>query len=794
MSQETKKHHWNFQRIGGLDQVVLLSDADIRSLGDLDPKLWVALSCPTAGLEFDERTLSLLDADGDGHIRIPEVIEAVKWTCGRLADFTSFMADDESLPLSAIDTDNDDGKKLFATAQAILKEYGKSDSGYMTLADVTQARLQVSKAVFNGDGVFPPLASQDEGMQLFIQDALSVMGGVVDVSGETGINHDIAHAFVKTLQDWVNWRKGLGAATSVFGDNTPQAWDLMVALKNKIDDYFLRSDLASYAPQAQISLNVDEKFLVPAQNGVLEDAALATLPLSKIAPAQPLDLVSGLNPVWRESVEQFAGLIAPLLAHPGLMTRPEWLAIQKALEPYAQVIASKPALVSVSVTVAPALAIDKLSEDRINANLQNDVLERFDAMVQKDAQTPVAATDIAALERLVYYHKYLYRLLLNFVSFNDFFDLNRSSAVFQAGHLYIDGLCCYLCVPVTNVEQHSGLSGYSELFLLYCECTRKMATQSETQKITIAAAVTAGHANWLVEGRNGVFIDNHGNDWDARVVKVVVKPVSLRQAVWAPYKRVGKLIGDQVNKWGASKEAAVTEASVTKIQTAGDAVAAPAAPAAAADASSKFDIGKSVGIFAAIGLALGALGTALASITRSLFDLQWWQFPLVFLAIFLIISGPSVLLAWLKLRQRTLGPLLEASGWAINGSVKINYALGAQLTNLAQLPPNATRNLTDPLQDKKKTGLWVFLIALLVGALAVGGWLWYKKDLSASVSALAPLSTPVVEAVPAPQTAAPQESTQEPAQQAPAAPVVSAPATPVEGAVPVAPVVSADSN
>ena len=32
----------------------------------------------------------------------------------------------------------------------------------------------------------------------------------------------------------------------------------------------------------------------------------------------------------------------------------------------------------------------------------------------------------------------------------------------------------------------------------------------------------------------------------------------------------------------------------------------------------------------------------------------------------LAISGPSMLIAWLKLRQRNIGPILDANGWAVN--------------------------------------------------------------------------------------------------------------------------------
>jgi hypothetical protein len=46
----------------------------------------VALACPTTGIEFDERTLELLDADKDKRIRAPELLAAVKWLGAVLRD------------------------------------------------------------------------------------------------------------------------------------------------------------------------------------------------------------------------------------------------------------------------------------------------------------------------------------------------------------------------------------------------------------------------------------------------------------------------------------------------------------------------------------------------------------------------------------------------------------------------------------------------------------------------------------------------------------------------------------
>ena len=51
MKAENTEHRWRFFRVGGIDQVKLDSTADLVNLENLDPKLWVALSCPVQGLE-----------------------------------------------------------------------------------------------------------------------------------------------------------------------------------------------------------------------------------------------------------------------------------------------------------------------------------------------------------------------------------------------------------------------------------------------------------------------------------------------------------------------------------------------------------------------------------------------------------------------------------------------------------------------------------------------------------------------------------------------------------------------
>jgi hypothetical protein len=226
--------------------------------------------------------------------------------------------------------------------------------------------------------------------------------------------------------------------------------------------------------------------------------------------------------------------------------------------------------------------------------------------------------------------------------------------------------------------------------------------------MTIAAVFTGGDSDFLMVGRNGVFYDRRGQDWDATIIRIIDHPISIRQAFWSPYKRIVKLIGEQLEKLAAARAKAVTEKAASGIVGAAGKVseakqAVPAQP---------FDVAKFAGIFAAIGLAIGAIGTALAAVVTGFLKLGWWQMPLAVLGIVLVISGFSMILAWLKLSQRNLGPLLDANGWAINTRAKINIPFGSTLTEIAYLPEGAERLTHDPYAEKKRR--WPFVVGILI--------------------------------------------------------------------------------
>ncbi len=741
---------WAFRRLGGMDQVTLETAEELIRLRELDPKLWATLSCPASGLEFNAQMLRLLDTDNDGRIRIPEVLDAVDWLCGRIGNPAEIVSRPEVLPLASIRQDCPEGAKMHATAINVLQNLGKQELDSICEADVKEAASIANALLYNGDGKLPVHADLSEAQNAFIAAALSTVGGEQDASGEPGIDPKGIDGFLAALGAEKEWRAALAEAPHPLGENTGAAWSLLQELKEKVDDYFLRCRMAAFAPQAVPALNAEELISSSCENGLLQKGMLQALPISHVSADSPLGLAAGVNPVWRDKACSFLDLCAPLLPGDGSMTEADWEKLQQELMPYGEMLAKRP-LPAYAAGIAPADPagfLSTLSDADIDGFLGGETAAQLSAIIEKDVSVPSASSDIAELEKLVLFYRHLHRLLMNFVSFCDFYSLKRP-ATFQAGTLFIDGRSCRLCLPVADVEKHSGMAAFSQICLLYCVCTR--TTDSGSRTMNIAAAMTAGSDAFLREGRNGVYVDDEGNDWDATIVKIVRNPISLKQAVWSPYLRISQMIGDGIKKFASDREARMLAKASQK---AAETTAAPAKAAAM-----PFDIGKSVGIFAAVGIALGALGTAVGSITSMIMSLHWWQFPLLILAIFLCISGPSVFLAWLKLRKRTLGPLLEASGWAVNSQLPINQILGRALTKEAVIPGNSRRIRVDPLQEKSPTAK-IILGLILAGILVLGYAAWKYRDAVSeifkvpAVTEQAPAAAPAPEAAPAPAPAA----------------------------------------
>jgi F0F1-type ATP synthase assembly protein I len=334
------------------------------------------------------------------------------------------------------------------------------------------------------------------------------------------------------------------------------------------------------------------------------------------------------------------------------------------------------------------------------------------ALIAQDAALESEFQQIGAVEKLVLFQRDLVRLLNNYVSFAEFY--GRRGSIFQAGSLFLDARTCHLCIEVLDAGKHAALAGLSGAYLAYCEVARP-----GLPKKTIVAVFTDGDSDNLMVGRNGVFYDRKGQDWDATIIRIVANPISVREAFWSPYKKFVRLVEDQIAKRAAAADAE----SQAKIGSAATAVAqADKAKADAKAPPQKLDLGT----IALIGTAIGGISAMVGALLDKLLGLGPWL-PLGLLGLVFLISGPAMLLAYMKLRQRNLAPILDANGWAINTKAKMNVPFGAALTHVAKLPANAERSLEDPYAEKASP--WRTRLVLL--AIVVLGYCWTIEKLDA---------------------------------------------------------------
>ena len=333
------------------------------------------------------------------------------------------------------------------------------------------------------------------------------------------------------------------------------------------------------------------------------------------------------------------------------------------------------------------------------------------------AALSAAQAQYKPLEKLLLLSRDFCTLLRNFVSFQDFYakrgkallgrgdDKDSPWAIFQAGTLVIDQRACNLCLRVNDMAKHNAQAPDSGMYLIYCQCT----LHATGEKMQIVAAMTVGDIRNLKVGKNALFYDRQGRDWEAEVMKIIDNPISIGQAFWSPYRKLGEWVSGLITKSAAEKEKKSFADMTAKLQT------PPAAGQAAQPAP--FDVAKFAGIFAAVGLAIGSIGTFLTSLLSEVKDMHAWAL-LIVPAILIVVSGPSMILAWMKLRKRNLAPLLNANGWAINADAIVSVLFGNTLTDQAQFP---IVKLNDPFAKKGlSTGSkWSIAIAAILIGIAI---------------------------------------------------------------------------
>jgi hypothetical protein len=564
--------------------------------------------------------------------------------------------------------------------------------------------------VFNGDGVVIRESARDDATRQIIDEIVASVGSEPDRSGKRGVGPVLIARFFAEAREHDAWfKEGEADPAVLFLGLAPTmaAATALEAIRAKVDDYFARCRVAAFDARTLPVLNGREDDYVAALAGDLSANAseLADFPLALAAPGRPLPLGADLNPahaaaiatLWRDAV-------APILGERATLTEEDWRLVQERLNPC---VAWRARL------RGPLVA--GLGITRVRAILAAGAEAALADLVTRDQALEPEVAAIDNLERLVLYQRDLYKLCTNFVNFKDFYD-GGEPAIFQLGTLYLDQRACKLCLPVDDPGRHAALAGRAGAYLAYVDCARK----ATNEKMQIVAAFTAGDSDNLMLGRNGVFYDRKGRDWDATITRIIDNPISVRQAFFSPYKKLARFIEEQV-----AKRAAAAEVDTHKQL---DATAEAAANLDKSKVATKPPAKMDIGTVAALGVAFGAIGsflTAIVGYATGVFRLGVPAIVGAVVAIVLVISLPSVVLAYLKLRKRNLGPILDANGWAVNTRARINVPFGATLTGVAKLPPGSRRDRVDLYAENGFS--WKTAILLLGGLYLL--WSWYEGRL-----------------------------------------------------------------
>lgn len=662
-------HTMVFEKFGGTRHLRIRSAADLRRVLALDDVHWVATGAPISSLNCDGTFLEFLDVDHNGRILCFEVRLAIGWLLDCLRDWSGIDSGATILRLDALNTENDDGRRIHSAASRMLAQLGAESSGEITLDQARRIRKQVEEKPISATGVVLAEAAADENIQKFLQDVICAVGGAPHPSGRDGVSAEKLDEFLKQSKLYLEWRAGgmtpegeersdiapLGAATE-------EAFAVYSELYGKIEEYFAQCRLAAFEKRA---LNYIKPMDIDLQSLNLADAdavdgMLRACPLARPTSERSLPLARHVNPAYESQLAQFRDkVVGPALGRAvDALSEQNWTKVR-------QFFAARQAWMNSK----PGGAVEKLGAAKLT-EYQREKYESAAGEILKSARNAALVLDnIRLVEKIVLYQANMLNLVNNFVSFPLLYDPEKR-ALFEMGTLVIDGRCLNFSVKVENRAEHSSVAKTSDIFVIYVE----VAAGDGGKKYDVALPVTSGAKGNLCVGKRGVFRDLRGNMLDARVAQIIENPISIYEAIVSPFQRMGKLLTGKIEAITIAAEKGLDTATAGALERAqpGGQAQAPGAPQ-----------GKGLlagGLLMGGGVAVAALGSAAAYITNTLKGIAAYKIVIGLVLAVIAVIMPASLIALIKLQRRDLSAILEGCGWAINPRMRLTMKQGRIFT------------------------------------------------------------------------------------------------------------------
>jgi len=669
---------------GGSYQLKIENADDFEKIYDLSDARWAATSIPIDSLNCDTAFLSYVDTDKNGRIRTDELKAAQGWLFKYLANRSRLSEESDVLILDDIDTSHPEGKKIYTAAKSILANLDLPDAREISLIEVRDRKTIMANAAGNGDGIIPPEAASKADLSRFIGDVMETVGSRLDAGGKPGIGEGELQEFLAEAEAYLNWRaKGEIPKGKKFteimpwGKETGEAFESVARLEEKIEQYFTQCDMVTFDGQASTRMQLRQKELEEMDFSDVSTlkARLKEAPLSSPNARGILYLEKMINPLYAESLNKLKDNV--LKRALGRLTkqlnREDWNKVKAIFIPYRDWLESK-----------EGNKVEKLGIEKLRFYLKGSYKHEISNFISRDQAVAENLSQIDNLEKLILYQRWLMNLANNFVNFRNLYD-PECRALFETGKLVIDGREMTFTLKVRNRDEHKKIARDSFIYLMYLEITgrrdqvfspgsEESSLPGQGTSFEIVTAVTAGSVGRLRIGKRGIFFTTDGQEWDAQVVDIVKNPISLWESVKEPFQQFSSFIKDQVDKFTQSRKDKL-EGTVSQ-----------AGPS-----------GIARDLLLGGGIAIAALGSAFAYVTKVLSQVRLIHIAGVFLSVLVIILLPGLINGFIKLRKRDMSVILEASDWAVNVRMRLSASLGALFTRLPALPKGACKKRRDLL-------------------------------------------------------------------------------------------------
>lgn len=668
----------------------------LPALTDLDPKHWRVLSCPASGHEMDDNALAAMDADGDGQLRIRDIRNTIVWLITVLTDLRLLADGSDVLSIDQVRDDTPSGRAIRDSMRyllSLLPENLRSVDGQpdsLNLEAVAMGQTIMADSPMSGEGIIEIKATDDPEIHALIKDMLNTVGGQETRRGSRGVSRASADAFLKACEAFAAWH-ARGFSDSIpreelffLGENTETATNALLAVEAKLEEWFQLCHTFSYAPD-----------LVKAQQNATQ---LSERPLAPLNADACLDLTGPFNPAWRAAMASFTTQVLNPLQHsdsapdtPKSLTEPQWLAIRTAFAPYRNWRDGRVGSAVSKLGIGKIQRWLSIAKAAPTSPPTDNTWQRLLDLIDADCALRDQIRGVAAVERALLLKRDFWEFAHNFINFDKFYDVH-DHAIFQIGVLFMDARSMHLCLSVNDINRHANIAAKAGLFVVYCRCSRK----GNPVTPIIAATITSGNGESLFVGKNGLFYDRESTEWDAEIIRIIENPVNFRQAILSPFKRLGLVLATYVESLTASREKAWQGQVMAEVQQIEKVPANPSAsPQANAPAATAAPVAPQPhrstpagigGFIAGGGFAVAAITSSLALLSSTMANINPLYLLSAILSVIALVLLPTAILAWIRLRQRDIGKLLEANGWAVNGKIPLTRALGKILTQRGDSP------------------------------------------------------------------------------------------------------------